>query len=336
MGLMGYVARRIIYLLPVILGVTLITFFLSRVLVEDPVRAWAGPRATLEQLAILKARYGLNQPIPMQYIYYLRDLFAGNWGISPITGRPVLSEILDVFPNTLELTIVALLFTLVLGIPLGILSFLHQDTKIDHSIRFFYLAGFSSPPFLIAWLLLLIFGYYFGLLPTEGQLSHLLAPPARVTGLYVVDSVIAHNWIDLQDSILHLIMPAFSLALIYFGLVVRVTRASMLEVSQKEFVKASYAKGLSKGVVVTKHILRNSLISTTTMVGLILGSMLGGTVVIETIFLWPGIGFYAVKAIESFNFPAIMGVTIVFTLCVVSANLAADIVYASINPRISL
>lgn len=336
MGLIGYIAKRILYLVPVIMGVTFITFFLSRILVKDPARAWAGPRATPDQIAILRARYGLNQPIPLQYVYYLRDLFTGNWGISPITGRPVLSEILDVFPNTLELTIAALLLTVLLGVPLGVLSFLHKDTKIDHSVRLFYLAGFSSPPFLVALILLLVLGYYSGLMPTEGQLSHLLSPPTRITGLYVVDSLITGNWVDLEDSILHLIMPAFALALTYFGLVVRVTRASMLEVSQKEFVKASYAKGLSKSAVVTKHILRNALISTTTMIGLILGSMLGGTVVIETIFLWPGIGFYAVQAIESFNFPAIMGVTIVFTLCVVLANLAADIVYACINPRISL
>jgi len=336
MGLAGYVLKRAVYLIPVIIGVTFITFFLSRVLVADPARAWLGPRATQSQVDILKARYGLDKPLPLQYVYYLRDLFTGNWGISPITGRPVLAEIMYVFPATFELTIAALLLTVILGVPLGVLSSLYKDSRIDHSIRFFYLAGFSSPPFLVALVLLLVFGYYSGLLPTEGQLSHLLMPPTRITGMYVVDSLLTGNWVDLEGSILHLIMPATALALTYFGLVVRVTRASMLEVAQKEFVKASYAKGLTKGAVVIRHVLRNALISTTTMIGLILGSMLGGTVVIETIFLWPGIGYYAVTAIDSFNFPSIMGVTIVFTLCVVLANLAADIVYAFINPRISL
>jgi ABC-type dipeptide/oligopeptide/nickel transport system permease component len=336
MGIVRYVLRRLVALIPVVLGVTFITFFLSRVLVSNPARAWAGPRAPASAVAQIAASYHLNQPIPVQYVFYMRDILLGNWGNNPITGRTVLAEIGGYFPATLELALTAFLITIVLGIPLGVIAALRQDKKIDHGIRFFYLAGFSSPPFFVALILLIIFGYYSGLLPTQGELSPLLTPPTHITGLYVLDSLFTRNWADLQDSILHLILPAAALALTYFGLVVRVTRASMLEVSQKEFVKVSFAKGLTKRVVVTRHILRNALISTTTILGLILGAMLGGTVVIESIFLWPGIGFYAVQAIESFDYPAVMGVTFVFTLGVVIANLLADIVYAYLNPRIAL
>jgi len=336
LGLARYVLRRLVSLIPVVLGVTFITFFLSRVLVANPARAWAGPKAPESVVATIAAHYHLNQPIPVQYAYYMRDILVGNWGNNPITGRAVISEISGYFPATLELAVTAFLITILLGIPLGVLAALRKDGKVDHSIRFFYLAGFSSPPFFVALVLLIVFGYYSGLLPTQGELSPLLRPPTHITGLYVVDSLLTGNWADLRDSILHLILPAAALALTYFGLVVRVTRASMLEVSQKEFVKVSFAKGLTNRIVVTRHILRNALISTTTILGLILGAMLGGTVVIETIFLWPGIGFYAVQAIESFDYPAVMGVTFVFTLGVVLANLLADIIYAYLNPRISL
>lgn len=336
MGIVRYVLRRLVALVPVVLGVTFITFFLSRVLVSNPARAWAGPKAPESVVAQIAAAYHLNEPIPVQYVYYMHDILLGNWGNDPITGRTVINEITGFFPATLELAIAAFLITVLLGIPLGVLAALRQDGKVDHGIRFFYLAGFSSPPFFVALVLLIVFGYYTGLLPTGGELNTFLTPPTHITGLYVIDSLITRNWVDLEDSILHLILPAAALALTYFGLVVRVTRASMLEVSQKEFVKVSFAKGLSRRVVVTRHVLRNALISTTTILGLILGAMLGGTVVIETIFTWPGIGFYAVKAIESFDYPAVMGVTFVFTLGVVLANLLADIVYAYLNPKISL
>ena len=336
MGLVRYVLRRLLSLIPVVLGVTFITFFLSRVLVANPARAWAGPKAPESVVAQIAASYHLDEPIPVQYFYYMHDILLGNWGHNPITGRAVISEIGGYFPATLELALAAFILTILLGIPLGVVAALRQDKKLDHGIRFFYLAGVSSPPFFVALGLLIIFGYYSGLLPTQGELSPFLNPPTHITGLYVVDSLITRNWVDLQDSILHLILPAAALALTYFGLVVRVTRASMLEVSQKEFVKVSFAKGLTKRNVVTRHILRNALISTTTILGLILGAMLGGTVVIETIFAWPGIGFYAVQAIESFDYPAVMGVTFVFTLSVVFANLLADIIYAYLNPKISL
>jgi len=336
MSLLGYVIRRILLSIPVIIGVTFITFVLSRVIVPDPARAWAGIRAAPGEVAALIAQYHLKDPIYIQYLYYLRDLFTGNWGVTPSTGRSVIQDIGFFFPATVELALVALLITIIIGIPLGVLASTHHNKKLDHTIRITYLTGFSSPPFFVALLILVVLGYLLKWLPTQGQLSSNLIPPARITGMYIVDSLLTGNYVDLKDSILHVIMPATSFALTYFGIVTRITRASMLEVMKKDFIMAELAKGLTKNKVILKHALRNALIPTVTVLGLILGSLLGGAIVIETIFSWPGIGYYATQAIVNIDFPSVMGVTLVFTLAVVLANLIADITYAVLDPRIKL
>jgi len=334
MGLLGYITRRIVLLIPVLVGVTFVTFFLSRVAVPNVARAWAGPRANAEALAALTARYHLNAPLYVQYLYYVQGLLTGDWGISPTSGRPVLASLQLYFPATVELAIAALLITVVVGIPLGVIAAIYHDRPVDHSIRLIYLAGYSSPPFLAALIMLLVFSYALNIFPSQGQLSQFLAPPTRITGMYIMDSLLTGNWVDLTDSLSHIVMPAVALALFNFGIVTRVARSSMLEVFQKDFIRGAYAKGLPKQIVVYKHALRNAMISTITIIGLVLGSLLGGTIVIETIFLWPGIGYYSTQAIENFDFPAVMGVVVIFTLGVVLANLVADVLYAVVDPRI--
>lgn len=336
MGFVTYIIRRLLLLIPILLGTTLITFIISRVSVPDPARAWAGPHASAEAIAALILRYHLKAPLYIQYFYYMKGLITGDWGVSPTTGRPVLYDLELFFPATAELAIAAIIITIIVGIPLGIIAAMHQNKKIDHSIRLLYLAGFSSPPFFVALLFLFIFSYYFNLFPTSGQLSTNLLPPARHTGMYIVDSLITGNWVDLKDSVWHIIMPAIALALTYFGIVTRIMRSSMLEVFRKDFIRASFAKGLGSRTVVYKHAVRNAMIPTTTVLGLLLGSLLGGTIVIETIFVWPGIGYYATQSIESLDFPSVMGITVLFTLGVVFANLAADILYGIIDPRIKV
>jgi peptide/nickel transport system permease protein len=336
MGLLGYIGRRVLLTIPVILGVTFITFILSRVIVPDPARAWAGIRAAPGEVAALTAEYHLNAPLYIQYFYYMRDLITGNWGVTPSTGRSVLADIGFFFPATIELALVALLITIVLGISLGVIASIYYNRSLDHSIRIIYLTGFSSPPFLVALAVLIVFGYILKWLPTQGELSPNLVPPTHITGMYILDSLLTGNWVDLKNSILHVIMPASALALTYFGIVTRITRASMLEVMKKDFIRAEVAKGLTKNMVILKHALRNALISTVTVLGLILASLLGGAIVIETIFSWPGIGYYATQAILNLDFPSVMGVTLVFTLGVVIANLIADIAYAALDPRIKL
>ncbi len=336
MGLVTYIVRRLLLIIPILLGTTFITFIISRVTVPNPARAWAGPHASAAAVAALVARYHLKDPIYVQYVYYLRDLITGNWGLSPTSGRPVLYDLQLFFPATAELAIAAVIVTIIVGIPLGIVAAMHQNKKLDHTIRLVYLAGFSSPPFFVALLFLFVFSYYFNVFPTNGQLSTNLVPPTRITGLYIVDSLLTGNWIDLRDALWHIIMPALALALTYFGIVTRIMRSSMLEVFRKDFIRASFAKGLGSRAVVYKHAVRNAMIPTTTVLGLLLGSLLGGTIVIETIFVWPGIGYYATQSIESLDFPSVMGITVLFTLGVVFANLVADLLYGIIDPRIKV
>jgi ABC-type dipeptide/oligopeptide/nickel transport system permease component len=336
LGLASYLARRLLLLVPVLLGTTFVTFFIARVAVPDPARAWAGIKASSSTLAAITARYHLNAPIYVQYYYYMVGLVTGDWGISPTTGRPVLSDIEFFFPATIELALVAFLITMVLGILLGVIAASYYNTKVDHSIKVLYLTGYSSPPFFVAIALLFLLGFVFRVFPTEGELSSSLSPPSHITGMYIIDSLLTGNWVDFKDSLWHIILPAFALALTYFGIITRVTRTSMYEVLQRDFIRGAYAKGLTRWTVIWKQALRNALIPTTTVLGLLLGSLLAGTIVIETIFSWPGIGYYATQAILNFDFPAVMGVTVLFTFSVVFANLLADILYTFLDPRIKV
>ena len=336
MGVAGYIARRLLLLIPVIIGVTFITFLISFVFTPDVARAWAGLRASQATLQALALRYHLSDPIYVQYYYYMINLLTGNWGTVPSSGKPVLAEVGLFFPATLELALAAILITIIIGIPLGVVAAMYHGRKADHAVRLAYLTGYSSPPFFVALLVVYVFGYVLNIFPTQGELSSSLAFPTRITGMVIVDSLLTANWPVFVDAVWHIILPATALALIYFGIITRVTRASMLEVLQKDFIRTSYAKGLGRRAVIIRHALRNALIPTTTVLGLVLGSMLGGAIVIETIFQWPGIGLYATQSIESYDFPAIIGVTVLFALGVVIANLIADIIYAVLDPRIKV
>jgi peptide/nickel transport system permease protein len=336
LGVSRYIAKRLLLLIPVILGVTFVSFVISFVITPDVTRIWAGAHPSPAAKEALAVRYHLKDPIWIQYYYYLVNFVTGNWGLVPSTGRPVLGDIELFFPATVELAFAAIIIILLIGVPLGIIASIYQDRKVDHSIRLFYLAGYSSPPFLVALLVLLVFGYTFRIFPTAGRLSSSLTPPFHLTGLYILDSLLTGNWLVLRDSLWHIVLPATALALTYFGVVTRVTRASMLEVFNKDFIRASYAKGLPRRKVIYKHALRNAMIPITTISGLMLASLLGGTVIIETIFQWPGIGYYAVQSILSYDFPSVFGVTALFTIAVVTSNLLADILYVFLDPRITI
>jgi len=335
-GIVSHVIRRVILLIPVVIGVTFISFVISFLSVPDPVRAWTGPRATAGAIAAMTARFHLHDPIYVQYYYYLTNLLTGNWGLVPSTGREVLSDITLFFPATLELAFASLLIAIIIGIPLGVLAAMYQGRIADHSIRLFYLVGYCSPPFLVALMMILVFGYILGILPTEGQLSMYLIPPVHITGMVIVDSLLTGNWQDLVDALQHIILPATSLSLLYFGIITRVTRASLLEVFEKDFIRAAYAKGLGRRTVLIKHGLRNALIPTVTILGVLVGGLLAGSIVIETIFQWPGIGLYLEHSILAFDFPSVVGVSVIITLGVVLANLVADVLYVVIDPRIKI
>lgn len=328
--------KRIVSAIPVLVGVTFLTFLISRVVVPNPARAWAGLKASQATVEAIAVRYHLNDPLYMQYYYYIRDLLSGDWGISPVTGQSVLENLTAFFPATLELALVAIIIAAAFGIPMGVYAAVHQDKGVDHAARLFSLGTYCAPPFLLALLLQLLFAYWLRLLPTGGRYSPFIPAPPRITGLLIIDSILSGNLEALSNTLVHISLPALSLALLTFGLITRLTRSSMLEVLRQDYVRTARAKGLSERVVVFKHALRNGMTSVITVLALLFAFMLSGAIVIEYIFNWPGIGRYAVQSILALDLPAVMGTTLVFTLVIVIVNLLADIAYAALDPRIRL
>jgi peptide/nickel transport system permease protein len=312
-------------------------FVVSRVLIPNPARAWAGPRAGEAIVRQIGERYHLYDPIHVQFWYYLRDLLRGDWGHSPYSGQPILRMIMDFFPATIELAIAAMAISILIGVLLGVVSATNQNKPIDHVSRIFALFGVASPPFLSALLIQLILFYHLGIFPESGaRISHWIAPPEHLTGLFLVDSLITGNWIAFWDSLQHLIMPAVALALLYFGIATRLTRASMLETMRMDYVRMAQAKGLPRRTVIYKHALRNALIPTTSVMAVMFAYMLGGDIVVEMIFSWPGVGRFAAQSILNLDYPGVMGVTLIFALSVILVNMLADILYAFLDPRIVL
>jgi peptide/nickel transport system permease protein len=336
MGLLRFCLKRLALLIPVLLGVTVLTFVIARVVVPNPARAWAGLKASQSTVDAIAARYHLNDPLYAQYFYYVYDLLSGDWGISPVTGQPILGNISAFFPATLELSLVAIIIAAALGIPSGVYAAVKQDKSPDHAVRLISLGSYCLPPFLMALVLQLVVFYWLRLLPSGGRLSPFIQPPQHITGLFILDSILTGNVQSLVSSIVHILLPATALALLTFGLITRLTRSSMLEVLRQDYVRTARSKGLSERVVVFKHALRNGLISIVTVLALLFAWMLSGAIVIEYIFNWPGIGRYAVQSILALDLPAVMGTTLVFTLIVVLVNLFADIAYAMLDPRIRL
>lgn len=334
MGLGSFLFRRLLLTIPVFFGVTILTFVISHIIVPDPVAAWAGLRASPQTLAAIAARYHLNDPIISQYWYYMVQLFQGNLGISPARNTPVSTLIWDYLPATVELSIAALILSVLIGIPIGVLSALWNGKRLDYPLRVIYLSGIASPSFLLALIFQLVFAYYLRILPGSGELAPTLVPPVHITGMYIVDSLLTGNWTDLFSSVQHMILPAITLAALTFSIIGRVTRSSVLETINKDFIRMAKAKGLDNRAVTYRHLLRNALTSTVTVIGYAVQLLLAGTVVVESIFFWPGIGLYTTQSLLSLDFPSIMGVTVVFTLIVIVSNLAVDLSYGLVDPRV--
>jgi peptide/nickel transport system permease protein len=281
------------------------------------------------------AQHHLNDPIPLQYVYYLNDILHFNLGLSASEGgRPVAAALAQYFPATLELTIAAMILTLLIGIPIGIISAIRKDRIEDHIVRVFSLMGVSIPVFWFALILQYVFFLKLGWLPLGGRLPANMMPPPTVTGLYTVDSLLAGQWNTFVQAVIYLIMPAFCLSFTSLAVISRLTRSSMLESMSQDYVRTARAKGLSERVVVLKHALRNALIPTTTMAGLAFGGLLSGAVLTETVFMWPGIGRYSTRAITSNDFASIMGFTLLVVVVYVIMNLVVDILYVFLDPRV--
>jgi len=332
-----YVARRIIAMLIVLLGVSIITFSITRVVPSDPARLWVGSRATEQQIEQARHELGLDRPLYIQYLIYLGDLLHGDLGVSMHSRRPVVEDIRNYFPATFELTNLAMILAIAIGLPLGIISATKKDTGTDHAVRIFSLWGVSMPVFWLGLLLQLLLSSTLHILPTTGRVDpfvNLQSPLRTITGMYTVDSLLTGNFPVFISTLQHMIMPAFALSCGCVVMITRITRSSMLEVLRQDYIRTARSNGLAERTVIYKHALKNALIPTVTVAGLTYGFLLGGSVLVESIFDYPGIGLYAVGSTLLIDYPAIMGVTLLLALVYSLVNLAVDILYAFLDPRI--
>lgn len=331
MKILGLVARRLIVVIPVLIGVTVITFAITRSVPGDPARAIAGPYADQQTIANVRAEWKLDDPLVTQYLAYLGRLLQGDLGTSIQTRHPVTDDIGTRLPATLELATASLLLMLLIGIAMGVLAAARRNRPTDHVARFVVVLGGALPTFWLALVLQLVFFKLLGWLPATGRLDG-SPPPSDITGFFTVDSLLSGNLGAFWESLKHLLLPAFTLALLGIAGVGRITRATMLDVLEKDYIRAARARGIPWRTVVVKHALRNAMIPTETVVGLLFGSMIGGALVVEWVFGWPGLGTYAATSITNLDYTAIMGVTVVFAIVYLIANLVVDVLYLVLNP----
>ena len=334
MNFLTLVLRRLIGIVAVMAGVSVITFSISHLVPTDPVVAALGDHATDAQIAGFRAEYGLDKPVVTQYFVYLNGLFHGDLGRSIRTRRPVAGDLLLFFPATFELSLAALLVSILIGIPTGAWSAIARNRLPDHLVRLFSLTGGSLPIF---WLGLMLIGLFYGRLgwlPGGARIDQFIEPPDSITGLFVLDSLLTGNLPALQSSLHHLILPAFTLGYFSTAVIARMMRSSMLEVMRQDYMVTARAKGLRLNAAILKHGLRNALVPTLTVIGVTVGSLLSGAVLTETIFSWPGLGRYATASAISLDFPAVMGVTLLAAVIYPVANLVVDLSYHWLDPRI--
>jgi peptide/nickel transport system permease protein len=328
------IARRLVFTVFVLWGVTLVTFFLSRVVPGNPARLMAGPQASPSAIAHIGRLYGLNEPLWVQYGRYMRDLAQGNLGFSFLTRRNVRTDIATFLPATIELAGYALLLGFVLALVTGTVAAYRRGKAADAAGRLSAIAGLSLPVFWLALLLQLLFSTQLGWLPLGGRLSPGMAPPPHITGLLTVDSLLTGNFAIFVNAVEHLVLPVVVLAAGVYGLMVRVMRTSVIDALGEEYVRTAEAKGLSRWRVLRRHVLRNALLPAVTVLGLEFGLLAAGVFVVESVFQWPGIGNYAFQAIQANDYNATLGATLVIAVIYVMINLIVDIVYLYLDPRI--
>jgi peptide/nickel transport system permease protein len=320
-------------IIPVLLGVSIVVFFMVRAIPGDPAQLLLGQNATQEQVAQLRAQMGLDKPVIVQYVVFLRDALTGDLGDSIVTGRPVTTELMIRFPATLELTAFAMLIAVLVGVPVGVISAVRQYSILDKVTSVLALTGISMPIFWLAMVLVVIFTVELHLLPFPGRLSSGVTVPA-LTGLVLVDSLLTGNFAAFWDGLKHLILPALALGTIPMAVVMRMTRSSLLEVMNEDYVRTARAKGVVPWRVVFKHALRNAMLPTVTVIGLQVGLLMGGALITETIFAWPGVGQIAYDSIYRRDYAMIQGVVLYGALLFVLVNLLVDILYAILDPRV--
>jgi len=334
MGL--YVLRRLGFLVVLIIGVSLMVFIISHMVPSDPVVVNLSKRNlnNPKMVAAFKEKWGLDKPLHIQYLIYLKKLCQLDMGVSIKTKRPVIEDLKRYLPATAEMAFFGLMFAVFFGMIFGVISAVKRNSVTDQVVRALSVSGIAIPNFWISLVVLYIFYYKLGWAPGPGRLSPIMDPPATVTGMYTVDALLQGDWEVFWNTVHHLILPSLVLGLFTMGLITRTTRSSLLETLSQDYIRTARAKGLTERMIVVKHALGNALIPVITVIGLGFSNLLGGTVLVETIFGWPGIGMYAYKSATSLDFPAIIGVALFLAVNFVVINLIIDLLYGVIDPRV--
>jgi peptide/nickel transport system permease protein len=330
-------AKRLMTVIPTLIGVVIVTFLLTRVLPGDPAVYFAGPAATPQSIADIRKSLGLDKPLPEQFVHYVDDLAHGKLGNSLATGRPVMDEIVTRLPASAELTLFGLIVSVAIAIPLGILAAVKQGSWIDHTCRIVATAGVSLPVFFTG--LLLVYAFYFrlGWAPAPlGRLDVFYDAPPQVTGFYLIDSLITGNFEVFRASLSQLILPGATLAIFSLAPIARMTRASMLAVLASDYVRTARASGLSSYTVIVTYSFRNAMLPVITTLGMVFSFLLGANVLVEKVFAWPGIGSFAVEALLASDYAPVQGFVLTMAIMYVTLNLLIDVLYGIIDPRARL
>ncbi len=333
---MGFVGKRLLGTIPSLIGVVIVTFLLSHALPGDPAAYFAGPAANAASIAGVRAKLGLDQSLPVQFMHYIVDLAHGNLGNALTTGQPVLTDLIDRLPASLELTFFALVFAVALGIPMGVWAATKPDSLADHICRASVSVAAAFPTFFVGLILVYIFYFLLGLAPEPvGRLNEILytAPP-RVTGAYTVDSLIAGDWNTFRASLAQLVLPAISLGLFALAPIARITRAAMVQSLGSDFTRTARAAGLPRGKILVTYAFRNALLPVANVLGMVFSFLLGSNVLIEQVFGWQGIGAYAVSAVLASDYAAVQGFVLMMAVLYILLNLIVDLLATVIDPRV--
>lgn len=334
--MLRYMLNRLVTSVVLSIFATLVVFLIASMVPGDPVLAMLGDLAASNPaiVAEYRAKWGLDLPLWEQYWIFVQRLAQGDLGISISTNRPVLADIAQYAPATIELSTIAFILSVAIGVPLGIVAAVWRDSWVDHGARFISLIGVSSPVFWLAFIALTIFYGALQIAPGPGRLGPIDFPPPTLTGIYLIDAALAGQWEIWRTALAHLVLPSIVLCAATVGLITRTTRASMLDTLGQDYVRVAHAKGLRERAVIIGHALPNALIPVVTLAGLAYANLLTGTVMTETVFSWPGLGRYTFRAAVGLDLPAIMGMTLLFAIVYLIINLLVDLSYAMLDPRV--
>lgn len=331
--MLKYTLKRLLMAIPVVWGIVTIVFVLMRVFSANPAYLILGQRATAEKVAELTAYLGLDQPIWTQYVIFLKQLLHGDLGTSLFSSLPVMQELMERMPATIELALFAVIIASIIGIALGVICAVKQNSFTDRICQVGGLVGISLPRFWLGLMLIIAFAVNLGWLPVSGRFDF-AAKPKTITGFMIIDSIITGDWKALGSTLRYLALPGISIAISSVGTIMRYTRSTMLETIRQDYIRTARAKGLKERVVVVRHALKNALIPIVTVIGMELGGLFGGSVLTETIFAWPGIGKYVVDGINNSDYAVVQGGCMLVAIIAVLMNLVVDLLYGTLDPRI--